>query len=119
MALPGPLLLAQLRIQLRQLLFERIQFSLPIEPVAHLLIGEQFDQRAFVPFVCILGLVEDGEDLEIVFSAKGDVLVIVALGASHGHSHPDRHGGVDTIDDGDVRNSSSLGSPSLLVNVLR
>ena len=57
---------------------------------------------AFVGTVCILRLIQDGEDLEILGLSNGIEFVRMALCACHCHSHPNSHGGIDAINDSDV-----------------
>ena len=67
-----------------------------------LLVGEEWYHRAFITPIGVGGVVEDGEQPEIVFLTNGVVLVVVALGARHGGAHPDGQRGVDPIDQGYV-----------------
>ena len=61
--------------------------------------GEPLECRAFVCSVCVLGLIQYSEDLKILRLGDRVELVGVALRAGHRDPHPDRHGGVDAIDD--------------------
>ena len=51
-----------------------------------------------IPAIGIFGLIEDREDLEILFLGYRIVFVIVALSTAHCHAHPNGHRRVDTVD---------------------
>ena len=50
--------------------------------------------------VAVLRLVQDCKEAIVLFMRDRVVFVGVALSTSHGHPHPDLHGGVDPIDNG-------------------
>jgi hypothetical protein len=62
----------------------------------------ELQERGFVGAIRVRGVVEDGEELEVLLLGDGIVLVGVALGAGHRGSHPNGEGGVEAVDDGDV-----------------
>ena len=64
--------------------------------------------------VGVLGVVEEGEEAEVLLLGERVVLVVVALGAGDGRAHPDGHRRVDAVDDGDVAELLVVG-PALVV----
>ena len=58
-----------------------------------------FHGRRFVILVGVGGVIEEGVELVILLGRERIVFVVVALAAAEGGAHPDRHGGVDAIDD--------------------
>ena len=75
---------------------------------------EPLQGRAFVGAICVLGLIENGEYLEVLGMGNRVELMAVALSASHGDPHPNGHGGIDSVDDSDVSELLVVG-PTLVV----
>ena len=100
--LPDGLRLIQFR---RRRLHEFLQpgnLSLPLLALQLLLGGVKRLHRSFVHTISIRRVVEDGEQAEVIFLGDGVVLVSMTLGTGHRGAHPNGHGGVHAIHDGDV-----------------
>ena len=70
--------------------------------IAALFLSKPLKDGAFVGTVCILRLIQDGEELKVLGLSNGIEFVRMALCACHCDSHPYSHGGVDAINDGNV-----------------
>ena len=75
--------------------------------------------RTLVLFVRILGLVQDVKNLKIFLMSDWVILMGMTLGTGHGGSHPGGKGGVYPVDYRNITKLLIIGSPSLLVWVLR
>ncbi len=75
-----------------------------------LFLGIDIVARALVHAIGIFALIEDCEHAEIVGLGNGIVFMVMALCAGHRHPHPNRHGGVDSIDDRHVSKLFVVGS---------
>ena len=56
-----------------------------------MLLGEDFDKRRLIPAVCIFGVVEKCQHLEVFVLSDWVIFVGVALCACHCRSHPSLH----------------------------
>ncbi len=85
-----------------QLFFESCDLGLPAGCLLFLLRRIDFEERAFVPAVCVSRVIKEREEPEILFLRDRVVLVAVALGAGDRRAHPHGHRRVHPVHDGDV-----------------
>ena len=85
-----------------QFLLQNSYFQFSLSTFLFLFFRENADKRAFISAIGILGIIKDRKHLEELFLTQGIILVIVALRAGNGRAHPRGHGGIHSIDHGDV-----------------
>src|SRR5680860_1252534 len=88
----------------RTVLFDPSVYFIDILPLPIIV---KTDIRTFIRGILVPRIVKESHGLIIFLMGKGIVGVAVALYTFHGHTLPDREGGVDPIDD--------AGHPKLLV----
>ena len=74
-------------------------------------VGENFQERTFITPIRVGGIIKDGKHAVEFLLANGIILVIVALAAGHGGTHPDGHGGIYPVNDGHVAKFLIISAP--------
>ena len=62
-----------------------------------LVFTDEAKEGRFISTIGVLGVVQKGEKLEVFLIGNGVILVGVALSAGKARAHPDRHGGIRSI----------------------
>ncbi len=65
-------------------------------------VGPDFDEGTLVFLVRVFGTVEERKELKVLVLSNRVVLVRMALGTVNRGAHPDGHGRIHAIDDGNV-----------------
>src|SRR5205085_2795816 len=82
-----------------------------LQELSLLLSSWNMHSRSFVVLVSISRVIEESVKLIVLFGRDGIVLMVVTLRAPKRRSHPDRHGGIHTIDDRFMTKLFVIGSP--------